>query len=166
MGLRFVVTCSFLWLPRPLLTAPFLASGETMDAGLRAWRRLGEARGHVVGQRNSLEVLTLSDITSAWTRLREGYQAIMLEQGQDAAAVAGRLALLEKAQQRTQALRLRRWQQMANVKAQRQLCKAAASNLTMRPAQRCLKMSAEERSVRRIQELLARWRRTQAKCDP
>eukprot|EP00929_Paragymnodinium_shiwhaense_P024732 TRINITY_DN15130_c1_g1_i1.p1 TRINITY_DN15130_c1_g1~~TRINITY_DN15130_c1_g1_i1.p1 ORF type:complete len:476 (-),score=117.50 TRINITY_DN15130_c1_g1_i1:424-1851(-) len=172
MGLRFVVTCSFLWLPRPLLTAPFVASGATMDAGLRAWRRMGEARGHVVGQRNTLEVLELSDIKSAWRRMRETYQAIMVEQGQSAEVVAERLGLLERAQQRTQALRLSRWQQMAHVKAQRRLRQAAVKRCPddVGAAQRSGKAAAQtrrqERSLQRIERLLDRWRRTEARAAP
>merc|ERR1719276_132255 len=72
MGLRFRVVLAVLWLPQQLLTPCFSAQGEPMDAGLRAWRRLSQARGHVPQRGTVLGVLrdTGKEMLLAESRLK------------------------------------------------------------------------------------------------
>ncbi|CAJ1328374.1 unnamed protein product [Effrenium voratum] len=120
MGLRFCVVMASLWLPRPLVTPPFLAEGQAMDAGLRAWRRLSDARGHVLRRGSVLQVLSPEEIAATWARIRSSYLEAVAEAAciaecsevkcrKDMEAAAFRLQALEAAQGGRQEKQLERW---------------------------------------------------------
>mmetsp|Transcript_17507 Transcript_17507/g.30634 ORF Transcript_17507/g.30634 Transcript_17507/m.30634 type:complete len:403 (+) Transcript_17507:249-1457(+) len=128
MGLRFCVCLAALWLPRPLVTPPFTAEGEAMDAGLRAWRRLGEARGEVLHRGSVLQVLSPQDIDKSWARIRQAYLEVVeeastsideLRASKQREAAAARLEALEAAQGGQRDRQLERWnrRQMAQEEA-------------------------------------------------
>ncbi|CAE7592972.1 unnamed protein product [Symbiodinium sp. CCMP2592] len=128
MGLRFCICLAPLW-SRPLVTPPFRAEGEALDAGLLAWRRLGEARGWVPRRGSVLQVLSPEDIAASWSRVRRVYlevleadcQSIRRESAKRLKAETAifRLSELEAAQAGLQEKRLERWnqQQMAKEEA-------------------------------------------------
>ncbi|CAE7828070.1 unnamed protein product [Symbiodinium microadriaticum] len=128
MGLRFCVCLAPLW-ARPLVTPPFRAEGEALEAGLLAWRRLGEARGWVPRRGSVLQVLSPEDIAASWSRVRRVYLEVLEADGQSlrresakrlkAETAIFRLSELEAAQAGLQEKRLERWnqQQMAKEEA-------------------------------------------------
>lgn len=89
------MSLSVLWVRRPLLTPPFHATGETLEVGLRAWRRLGEARGVVPRRGTVLRVLSPKEIADAWMRIRTTYLEIMVEAGHCREWITSKLDALE-----------------------------------------------------------------------
>jgi len=116
MDLRFSVTVMAKhWVGTALKTPQFaVSSPESLQAGLRAYRLLKEARNsvytgktnrHSIFQRHSPE-----ELENAWRRIRKTYLAVWAEAGFCSAKVAARLAVLEQ-RHRPHRLRLiQRWE--------------------------------------------------------
>eukprot|EP00930_Biecheleria_cincta_P072954 TRINITY_DN60302_c0_g1_i1.p1 TRINITY_DN60302_c0_g1~~TRINITY_DN60302_c0_g1_i1.p1 ORF type:complete len:496 (-),score=78.29 TRINITY_DN60302_c0_g1_i1:204-1691(-) len=172
MGLRFCVCLAALWLPRPLITPPFKAEGEAMDAGLRAWRRLGDARGLVLQRGSVLQVLSPDEIAAAWGRVRAAYLDIVSEVAageepqafKQREAAFARLRALEAAQGSQREKQLERWnsRQMAQEEAYQRSCsrralrEQASPQGTQRERHR---LARQELALRSLDRLLWGWSR-------
>ncbi|CAK0811702.1 unnamed protein product [Prorocentrum cordatum] len=155
MGLRFTVCLAALWLPRPLVTPAFGAAGEAMDAGLRAWRRLGEARGSVPKRGHVLQVVSPVEIQRTWARVRAAYLDVVGEAGGSRVRAAGRLDALEAQQRERQERQLQRWncRRMAEEEALQR--RRAQGPRPPRPD--AARRPAEARVLGGIGALLRRW---------
>lgn len=168
MGLRFCVCLAPLWLPKPLITPPFRAEGPDMEAGLHAWRQLGEARGSVPRRGSVLEVLSPEEIAASWARIRTAYLEILASKttSLEASSIAARLEALEAVQQVRQDSQLQRWnqRQMAREETMQRQCaerhKAQDGTKSGRMGKGELGTSLKtSRSLRAIDTLLLRWER-------
>eukprot|EP00930_Biecheleria_cincta_P023976 TRINITY_DN17227_c0_g1_i1.p1 TRINITY_DN17227_c0_g1~~TRINITY_DN17227_c0_g1_i1.p1 ORF type:complete len:542 (-),score=86.33 TRINITY_DN17227_c0_g1_i1:301-1926(-) len=172
MGLRFCVCLAALWLPRPLVTPPFRAEGDAMDAGLRAWRRLGEARGLVLQRGSVLQVLSPDEIAVVWDRVRAAYLDIVSEvaarEGPQAfkqqEAAMTRLQVLEAAQEKERERQLERWncRQMAQEEAFQRSCSQRAFHHDSLPKtlkRRRDRLAGQERALQSLDRLLLNWSR-------
>eukprot|EP00435_Cladocopium_sp_Y103_P052452 s1644_g16.t1 len=147
MGLRFCVLLSSLWLPRPLATPPFLAEGQGLDAGLCAWRRLGEARGAVLRRGSVLQVQSPEEIAATWSRVRSAYLDAVAassaggdkRKGIEAAA---RLQVLEAAQAGQRERQLERWnrRRMAQEEAMQRRNRRPGANEILKRVDQLLQM--------------------------
>mmetsp|Transcript_52172 Transcript_52172/g.124330 ORF Transcript_52172/g.124330 Transcript_52172/m.124330 type:complete len:448 (+) Transcript_52172:188-1531(+) len=181
IGLRFCMCLPALWLPRPLRTPTFLASGAAMDEGLRVWRRLADARGQVYRRGRILQCTSPEELARSWVRIREAYADIMVEAGHESKTVAMNLDALEQQRAKMEEEQLQRWNcnRMAQEeKAQRKAmaCEEAKlrANLHMMEDQQT-HMTKEQRSgvssvatskdktLRTLEKLLRRWNPTQEK---
>lgn len=163
MGLRFCVLLGSLWLPRPLATPPFLAEGQTgdtmvihgahgvpvvqaLDAGLCAWRRLGEARGRVLRRGSVLEVQSPDEIAATWSRVRCAYldavAASSAGNKRKAIEAAARLQVLEAAQAGQRERQLERWnrRRMAQEEATQRRNPRAGANEILKRVDQLLQM--------------------------
>lgn len=136
---RFQFFCSVpakMWVGRALTTPCFIltagcdtASGRGLEAGLRAWRRLQDARGLVV-QGNRFTMACRHDpeeFVASWARLRQAYIDIWAEAGRCPQQTCARLSRLEA----ERAARLQ-----AGSQTQMQTCREkASSRLRCKPAQ-------------------------------
>jgi len=115
MDLRFSVTImAKYWVGTALKTPQFLlASPEGLEAGLRAFRLLHQARNVVYkGKTNRYSILrwhSPEELDQAWNRIRRHYLAVWANAGFSLAKVSARLKALED-RHRPQRLRLvQRW---------------------------------------------------------
>lgn len=141
MGLRFYVRVRSLWVPQPLST-PAYAIAE-LEAGLRAWRLLREARG--LGTEGACG-------GSHWETLRQAYLGVMEEAGRCTARVAARLDRLRQVQLARQERRARVLERTRN---------AAESRRQAR--QERAQARAAERAERAIEQCLHSWARAEAR---
>merc|ERR1719276_475102 len=109
MGLRFRVVLAVLWLPQQLLTPCFSAQGEPMDAGLRAWRRLSQARGHVPQRGTVLGILSPEEIAASWARVRAAYLDVLRDTGKEMLLAESRLKVLEVQRCRRADVQFEKW---------------------------------------------------------
>ncbi|CAL1132072.1 unnamed protein product [Cladocopium goreaui] len=146
MGLRFCVLLGSLWLPRPLATPPFLAEGQALDAGLCAWRRLGEARGRVLRRGSVLQVQSPDEIAATWSRVRCAYldavAASSAGNKRKAIEAAARLQVLEAAQAGQRERQLERWnrRRMAQEEATQRRNPRAGANEILKRVDQLLQM--------------------------
>lgn len=167
LGLRFCIILSVLWLPRPLITPCFRAFGESMEAGLRAWHRLGEARGFVPQRGTVLGVLSPADIAKSWARVRAAYISVLPESG--AAAAEARLDALEVMRSRRAEIQFEKWSRSrmaGEERRQRSLERAAGhvgpSAVGSRPSlsdRPCI----QDIATTKIESLLVRWSELEAR---
>ncbi|CAJ1386375.1 unnamed protein product [Effrenium voratum] len=113
MNLTFVTRVGArYWVGRSLETPRFSASGDGLEQGFSAWRRLRQARCVVFeGACNELSLLSQhspGELADAWARLRSVYLDIWEEAGHRQRA-ARRLARLEARQAPRQQAAERRW---------------------------------------------------------
>lgn len=98
VGLTFEVTISArFWIGQGLITPRF--SSSQLDAALRAWRRLREARGTYRGCTNGHTLFwhdTPKELETAWARMRGVYLDICSELGRSRRHIASRLNALEE----------------------------------------------------------------------
>mmetsp|Transcript_93323 Transcript_93323/g.165942 ORF Transcript_93323/g.165942 Transcript_93323/m.165942 type:complete len:502 (+) Transcript_93323:71-1576(+) len=175
MDLRFSVTVmAKYWVGTALKTPQFsLGSSEGLEAGLRAFQLLHQARNLVYkGRTNRHSILrwhSPEELDQAWNRIRGHYLAVWADAGFSLARVAARLKNLEE-RHRPQRLRLlQRWKakQGAPVKKQRRKCNALANP---RPGQNLA--SEDEHGLRpqnpesQIERLLACWKVQGSCCWP
>jgi len=119
MGLRFAVAISArYWVGRQLLTPRYAVPAGT-EAGLRAWRRLNEARGLVYrGHTNRYSIIqrhTPSQLEEAWRRLREAHLDVWAEAGKDRSKVAAQIGALEERHQAHRRRLAARWDRACRV---------------------------------------------------
>jgi|ERR1711971_239835 len=167
MGLRFCVCLAALWLPRPLITPPFRAEGKAMDAGLHAWRRLGEARGLVLQRGSVLQILSPDEIAAAWGRVRAAYLDIVSELAageqpqafKQREAAFARLRALEAAQRRQREKQLERWnsRQMAQEEANQRSSSRRAVREQASPKGESHRLARQEHALRSLDRLLRSW---------
>jgi len=98
IGLTLEVTISArFWIGQGLITPRF--SSSQLDAALRAWRRLREARGICRGCTNGYTLFwhdTPTELETAWARMRGVYLDICSELGRSRRHAASRLNALEE----------------------------------------------------------------------
>lgn len=154
LGLRFCVCLAVLWLPRPLVTPPFKATGASLDAGLRAWRLLGEARGAANRRGTVLQVQTPAEICAAWLRIRAAYMEAVATFGPGQTEVAAaRVASMETAQLQRRELMLERWnrRQMAAEELRQRRAAAADRRALQREQETMLAEDAQSKHLRKYQ---------------
>lgn len=154
LGLRFCVCLAVLWLPRPLVTPPFKAAGASLDAGLRAWRLLGEARGAANRRGTVLQVQTPAEICASWLRIRAAYLEAVATFGPGQTEVAAaRVASMETAQLQRRELMLERWnrRQMAAEELRQRRAAAADRRALQREQETMLAEDAQSKHLRKYQ---------------
>jgi len=159
IGLRFCICLPALWLPRPLRTPTFTAEGAAMDAGLRVWRRLMEARGQVPKRGSVLKVQNPEDLASAWARIRKAYAEIMDESGYPATEVARKLDALEKARAAAEEDQLERWNRsrMAEEEKLQRRAEVAEKTWTKETQDRERSDDKQMKQMRMMENLLRQW---------
>jgi len=157
IGLRFCVCLPALWLPRPLRTPTFTAEGAAMDAGLRVWRRLMEARGQVPRRGSVLKVQNPEDLANAWARIRQAYAEIMDESGYPPTEVAKKLDVLEKARAAAEEDQLQRWNRSRMAEEEKMQRRAQVSDKT--PSNPTLERErlVDDKQMRMMEKLLRQW---------
>mmetsp|Transcript_51470 Transcript_51470/g.166936 ORF Transcript_51470/g.166936 Transcript_51470/m.166936 type:complete len:757 (+) Transcript_51470:359-2629(+) len=108
MGLKCVVSLHVLWVSRPLRTSPYSVT-KHLDEGLRAWRRLHEARG-TIGHRNGvLRNHSPQELECQWARLRQEFLALASESRGRTAHVEAMLDQAQAEHAERQEKQLERW---------------------------------------------------------
>mmetsp|Transcript_119755 Transcript_119755/g.382252 ORF Transcript_119755/g.382252 Transcript_119755/m.382252 type:complete len:512 (-) Transcript_119755:431-1966(-) len=100
IGLRFKVSFRLLWVARPLCTRAYSVS-EEMHTGMKAWRRLLDARGCICSaspRSHVLRTISPQDLDRDWQRFRDTYAAVMHEAGCKSGPVQCRLDALRAEQ--------------------------------------------------------------------
>lgn len=133
------------WVGQALSTPYYLALGPGLDDGLRAWRRLSEARGAVFrGRTNRFSILQRhapEDLEAAWLQLRQTYIDVWADAGHCPQKVAARLRTLELKHRPCRERRRRRWEMASKVQLSR---RSTGQHLQMPDnLQSCLQMIDE-----------------------
>uniref|UniRef100_A0A7S4PTG7 Uncharacterized protein n=1 Tax=Alexandrium monilatum TaxID=311494 RepID=A0A7S4PTG7_9DINO len=115
MGLSFDgVVAARHWVGRQLRTPRFRAAD--VQAGLRAWKRLSDARNLMYSGRANLRTIlqrhSPAEVEETWRRLRRAYLEVWEEAGRDGRKVEAQLCALERKQRAQRSSLAAVWAQM------------------------------------------------------
>eukprot|EP00746_Dinoflagellata_sp_MGD_P016200 gnl/MRDRNA2_/MRDRNA2_136445_c0_seq1.p1 gnl/MRDRNA2_/MRDRNA2_136445_c0~~gnl/MRDRNA2_/MRDRNA2_136445_c0_seq1.p1 ORF type:complete len:515 (-),score=114.37 gnl/MRDRNA2_/MRDRNA2_136445_c0_seq1:131-1675(-) len=118
LGLRFYICIpAHGWIGRKLMTPSFHISD--LDLGLRAWRRLQQARGEVHHGHRISQRCGPGDSWSMWIHVRETFLGVLDEMGHSRANGMAKLEAHERAHKPLQERVFERWNRQAMAREER-----------------------------------------------